>query len=323
MNRNVSPFDTVAVIGAGLLGHAVAAVHAIGGCKVRLQDISDEQLRWAEKRVAQIISDMASYELLDPTSTESILSRCSFHRQLEDALAGADLVVEAIIENKEAKQALFKAMEPHISPTALIASNTSFLDIFPLVPDAIRQRSLIVHWYTPPYLIDLVDVVPPPGMDTVHAERMVGFLESIGKKPVLLKKFVPGYLANNIQMAIESEIFRLLDDGVADAQQIDDAIRYGLAHRLALLGQFGKIDYTGLQVVRDSHAAKIYRPPSLPTGTKKLDELLADNRSGVIAGGGFYDYSDYDSDTYLKERDRKIAALKGLINELDRSDEIQ
>lgn len=309
-------YETVTVIGAGVMGHALAAVHAIGGCRVILTDISEEKLNWAKSRIDDVLQDLDSYGLLGNDTPDAIRARLDYQTSLHEAVAKTDLIVEAIIESPDAKKELFEQISLNAPPETILASNTSFLDVFPLMPPQLRERALIVHWYTPPYLIDLVDVVPSPEADINLAEDMVDFLRGIGKKPILLKKFVSGYVANNIQMAIESEIFRLLDDGVADIPDIDDAIRYGLAQRLSLMGQFKKIDYTGLQVVHDSHAAGLYTPPVKPTASPKLRECLDKGKTGVLAGAGFYHYSRRPEEQ-LKDRDKKLAALKAVLSGFD------
>lgn len=303
-------YETVAVIGAGVMGHALALVHALGGCDVRLNDRSPDRLDWAKGRITALSEDLAALGIADPVDLAAAADRIRYVSDLAEAVGDTDLVVEAIVEDADIKRAFYEALLPVLPDSAVVASNTSFLDVFPLMPGALRRRALIVHWYTPPYLIDLVDVVPAPELAPEMASKMVDFLTAMGKKPVLLKKFVPGYIANNVQMAIEAEVFRLLDAGVADVAEIDDAIRFGLAQRLCLMGQFKKIDYTGLQVVRDIHAAGLYEPPSMPTGTPKLDALLAEDATGLLAGRGFYDYGDQPAEAFLNRRDRKLVRLK-------------
>ncbi len=309
----MAAYSNVAVIGAGVMGHAIALVHAIGGCNVILQDRSPDALSWAEARLRDLIPELARFGLISPDQADVVAARIAYENDLAAAIADADLVVEAIIEDVAAKRALYAELASLMNSRTTLASNTSFLDVFPLLPEALKPRSLIVHWYTPPYLIDLVDVVPAPDSPAEITEQMVTFLRDLGKKPVKLKKFVPGYIANNVQMAIESEIFRLLDTGVADVAEIDDAVRFGLAQRLCLMGQFKKIDYTGLKVVRDIHAAGIYDPPKKPTGTNTLDQLLAQGASGLLAGKGFYDYGDEPAASYLTRRDIRLLRLKSAL----------
>eukprot|EP00752_Nemacystus_decipiens_P018898 g16954.t1 len=268
-------------------------------------------------RLAVLSCELQDIGLLSAEQAGRVRDKISYKTDRIDAVSQADLVVEAIVEDAAAKSDLYDQLAMEIKPDAVLASNTSFLDIFPLLPAQLRERALIVHWYTPPYLIDLVDLVPGPETPVQIVDRMAMFLKKIGKRPVRLKKFVPGYIANNVQMAIEAEVFRLLDDGVADVADIDDAVRFGLAQRLCLMGQFKKIDYTGLQVVRDIHATGLYQPPSQPTGTSRLDELLEEGASGLLSGKGFYRYGEGSSDDYLAQRDRKFLRLKAALKDDD------
>lgn len=306
----MSRYANVTVAGAGTMGHAIALVHAIGGCKVSLTDLSSSQLDWAGARIIELTDELTELGLIEVNDKAMILDRISYTTDLVEALKGSNLLIEAIVENAAIKEGFYAEVAGLMDDNCIIASNTSFLNVFPLLPMALRDRCLIVHWYTPPYLIDLVDVIPAPDTPMEVALDMKDFLLSLDKKPVILKKFVPGYIANNIQMAIESEIFRLLDTGVADALDIDEAIRFGLAYRLGLMGQFKKIDYSGLQVVNDIHEMGVYTPPTKPTVSTELKKLLKNGNHGIMAGRGFYDYSDETTSVYLKRRDRKLLKVK-------------
>src|SRR5690606_21540410 len=131
------------------------------------------------------------------------------------ALAGAVIVVEAIIEEAEAKRCAFAMIDRHAPQAAIIASNNSHLDVFPLIPARRQARALIVHWYAPPHAIDLVDVVKGPETEDGLAEDVCTLLRGFRKKPVLMRQFVHGYIANRIQTAISLEVFHLLDAGIA------------------------------------------------------------------------------------------------------------
>jgi 3-hydroxybutyryl-CoA dehydrogenase len=305
-------FANVAVIGAGLMGHGLALVHALGGCTVRLYDTSEKTLETAGTRIADAARTLAAGGAIAASDAEAAPERIAPCGTLAQALADCDLIVEAIVENPEAKRELFADAAGHAPAHAVLASNTSFLDIFPLLPAALEERAFIVHWYTPPYIVDLVDVVAAPGTPDGLRGQMTDFLRSLGKKPVVLKQFMPGYLANRIQFAIENEAFRLVDEGIADVESVDDSIRHGLALRLALLGQFKKLDYTGLRVVRDVHREGFYEPPGHPTGGL-LDRLVEAGHEGVTSGRGFYDYRGREAADLFRDRDRALLALKAAV----------
>ena len=309
-------FANVAVIGAGLMGHGLALVHAIGGCKVRLYDLSEKTLETAGTRIADAARTLAAGGAIAEADAEAGPERVAPCRTLAEALDEADLIVEAIVENPEAKRALYAETARHAPARAVLASNTSFLDIFPLLPETFKDRAFIAHWYAPPYIIDLVDLVPAPATPDVLTRRMTGFLRSLGKRPVALKKFVPGYLANRIQFAIEREAFRLVDEGIADAASVDDSIRHGLALRLALFGQFKKLDYTGLRVVRDVHREGGYEPPAHRTDGL-LDRLVDAGHEGVASGRGFYDYQGREPAELFGDRDRALLKLKAAVADIE------
>jgi 3-hydroxybutyryl-CoA dehydrogenase len=302
------------------MGHGIAVVHAIGGCSVTLYDLSSERLGSARRQIAGALKTLTEAGALSQADAQSAEQRISYEEDFDSAVAHADVVVECVTEDIEVKRALYLKIAGSAPATAILASNTSYLEIFPALPPALEARSFIVHWYTPPYIIDLVDIVPAPGTAPELAASLLRFIEDrLGKKPVLLKCFISGYLANRIQMAIESEAFRLLDAGVADVADIDRSISQGLGLRLALLGQFRKIDYTGLRVVRDSHRFGIYEPPKLPTGSRKLEQLVEKGQEGVLAGSGFYDYEGQSSSELFRKRDLDLLALKATMAELKKT----
>lgn len=253
----------------------------------------------------------------DRKTVDNALQQMATEVDLAKALQGADLIVEAITEKADAKREIFARIDQHAPQQAIIASNTSYLDIFPLLPERRRSRALIVHWYTPPYAIDLVDVVKGPQTEPGLAEAMCSFLRGLGKNPILLPEFLSGYIANRIQTAISLEAFHLIDSGLATAEMIDTAIKYGLAERLALLGHLKRIDFTGLKVTQLNLANKAYSPPALRGRSDAVDRLVCEGKLGVATGQGFYDY-DETSTELLRNRDRKLFALKHALNEIGR-----
>jgi 3-hydroxybutyryl-CoA dehydrogenase len=311
-------YEHVAILGAGTMGHALALVHALGGCRVQLQDVSPEALARSEALIAAALGTLAEAGVCSEAAAREALSRIARTPDLARAVAGADLVVEAVVEDVEVKREVFAAAHRAAPVHAVFASNTSYLDIFPLVPAERARRAMIVHWYTPPYIIDLVDVVPGPETDLQLVADMRDFLLGLGKKPIVLRKFIAGFIANRLQSALSLEVYALLDEGVATAEDIDASIKHGLAARLALMGQLMKADYTGLDMVRRALANRAYRPPEPRGHSRVVDELMAAGRTGVMAGAGFYDYGGRPPAELFEERDRKLLALKKAIDESER-----
>ncbi len=302
---------SVAVIGAGIMGHGLALVFALGGHPVRLTDSLPEARERAPGLMASALDTLREAGEVDATWTAARLAEAVRVRDtLAETVEGADLVIEAIIEQPEAKRALFAELDPLLGPETVLASNTSYLDVFPLIPAARQRQALIAHWYTPPYLVDLVDIVPGPQTDPRFVEEVRAMVAALGKVPIVLKRFVSGYIANRVQSAITLEVLRLLDEGVASPREIDDAIIHGLSLRLPILGHLAKADFTGLDMVRRALANRMYDPPPVRGRSDAVDALCAQGRTGVMAGSGFFDWGGRSPAELFRERDRRLLALK-------------
>ncbi len=197
-----------------------------------------------------------------------------------------------------------------MAPDAILASNTSNLDIFPLVPQARQRNAVVAHWYTPPYLCDLVDLCPGPQTDPAAVETIRSTVAAMGKVPVVFKQMVQGYVANRIQAAIGLEVFHMLDEGIVTAKDIDDSVIHGLALRMPILGIIAKADFTGLALMQQGMANRSYTPPPVTGRSETLDKLIAEGRSGVMSGRGFFDWGDRSPAELFRERDRKLIRLK-------------
>jgi 3-hydroxybutyryl-CoA dehydrogenase len=300
----------IAVIGAGTMGHALALVFVLGGHRVRLTDSNAETLRRAPVLMATAVETLAEAGEVTPEQQTGIGQAVRLCDTLEEAVRGADFVLEAIIEVAEAKRVLFDKLQTMMKPDAILASNTSQLDPFPLVPEALRPRMLITHWYTPPYLVDLVDVVGGPATRPEVVETVQKMLTALGKAPIVFQKFVPGYIANRIQAAIAAEVYSLLDAGMATPEEVDLSVVHGLALRLPVLAILAKADFTGLPLVNTVLTNGSYIPPPHPERSPTLDRLVAEGRTGVMAGKGFFDWGDAAPAELFRERDRRLLKLK-------------
>ena len=312
--------ETVAVIGAGTMGHALALVHALGGCRVALHDNAAQVLAHAPELIGAALATLQEAETLTRAKAEAAVARITPVDTLEEALATADLVVEAVVEKPEIKTLVFAAIDRHARPGAILASNTSYLDVFPLIPDARQARAAVAHWYTPPYIVDLVDLAPGPQTDPAVIEALRALYTGFGKMPVVFDHLVPGYIANRLQAALNLECLRMIDAGWATAQDIDRSIRHGLVDRLAVLGHMKKMDYTGLEMVRNGIAGRSYHPPENTGETPALDRLIAAGRIGVRAGAGFYDYGDRPAEELFHDRDLRLLRLKAQLQDQEGED---
>jgi 3-hydroxybutyryl-CoA dehydrogenase len=307
----------VAVVGAGLMGHGLALVFALGGHKVRLTDTNAETLARAPGLMATALATLAEAGEVDASWDRQRLShavRCI--PSLEHAVQGAAVVIEAIVEQPDAKRAVYQLLETLMEPDAILASNTSNLDIFPLVPASLQKRTIIAHWYTPPYLCDLVDLCPGPQTDPAAIVTVRDMVRAMGKAPVVFKQMVQGYVANRLQAAMQLEVYRLLDEGLVTPKDIDESVIHGLALRVPILGIMAKADFTGLSLMQQGLKNRSYTPPAPRGHSEALDALIDQGRTGVMSGKGYFDWGDRSPEELFRERDRKLLALKQCLRKI-------
>lgn len=304
------------MLGAGTMGHALALVFALGGHRVRLTDSSAATLARAPALMRAALETLIEGgEAPDGFDAARLDAAISTHASLPDTVRGAAIVVEAIVERPEAKQALYAELDAMLPEATIIASNTSYLDVFPLIPERRQAQALIAHWYTPPYLVDLVDIVPGPNTDPMVVATLRDLVAAMGKQPVVFEKFISGYVANRLQSALSLEVNRLIDEGIATPEQIDLSVIHGLALRLPVLGHLMKADFTGLPMARNALANRTYTPPAARETSPTLEGLLAEGRTGAMSGRGYYDWGGKSPEDLFRARDRKLIAIRRAMRE--------
>ena len=163
----------------------------------------------------------------------------------------------------------------------------------------------------------MVDLAAGPDTDIDILQRMEAFYIKLGKKPVVFRKFINGYVANRLQAAMGLEITRLLDEGWASADAIDDSVKYGLALRMALMGSLMKADFTGLDMMQRGMANMTYDPPTPKPQSNTLDELISSGRQGVMSGGGYFDYGKMTPEELFRNRDKGLLMLKSQVSDIE------
>lgn len=291
-------------------------VFALGRHRVILQDISSAALSNAKRLIASSLSTLAEVGIFDLAEQSDVIDRRITFTQELTAVADADLVIEAITENRDAKQHLFCELDKTLSSEAIIASNTSFLNVFELVPERRQANCVIAHWFAPPHIIDLVEIVPGPHTAKSVVNAVQQLLVALGKKPIILPEFLSGFIANRLQAALNLEVFHLLDTGYATPETIDAAVIHGLALRMPILGHLRKADFAGLDLVQRALANRTYSPPDVRGRSDALDYLVSRGHTGVMAGKGFYDYGTRAPEELFRERDLRLLAVKKLLAEL-------
>jgi 3-hydroxybutyryl-CoA dehydrogenase len=306
----------VAVIGAGTMGHALAQVFAVHGRTVRLADNRPEVLPAAINLIRENLTTLVAAGRLREADIIPALDRILTAGAAEDAVEDADLVVEAVVEDVAVKRALFERLDRAAPPHAILASNTSYLNIFEFVKTGRPGKVAITHWFAPPHIIPLVEIVCGPETTEDTAETLRRFLAELGKRPIVIRKFLPGFIANRLQSALTQEALFLIENGYATAEDIDTAARAGFALRNPILGIVQRFDYAGLDLTQKILRNRQYQPPQVIDRSPTVDRLVAAGHLGVKTGRGFYDYGGRTAAEIMQERDRRLLRLLDLLEEM-------
>ena len=306
----------VTVVGAGTMGHSLAQVYAQGGCNVWLNDIKDEVLIKAKSLIASNLKTLAELGIVKKGEESSILNRIRTTTKIEEAGKNADLVVEAIIEDEPAKKEMFSKLDRVCPQGAILASNTSYMDIFKFVKTGRPEKVLITHWFAPPHIVPLVEIVRGPKTSQETVDTMKASLLKLGKKPIVITKFLPGFIGNRLQSALGNEVLHLLDNGYATPEDIDIATKASFALRMPILGLVKRMDFTGLDLSQKIISNASYKVPPQRTKSKSVDRLVEQGKLGVKTGSGFYEYGGRSTEEIMKERDIKLIKLREFLKEM-------
>ncbi len=284
------------VIGAGAMGHSIAQVYAQCGIATHLVDRSEAALERAVGLISNNLSTLAEYGRLRETEIDEILGRVHITVEMEEALRGADFVIEAVNESPEIKKEVFARIDEACSENTVVASNTSGLDIYEIAHIKNPGRLIIHHWFAPPHLIPLVEVVPGPSTSEQTVAFSMSFLKMLGKKPVLMKEFVRSFIVNRIQNYIALAFYEILEKGWASPEDIDLAVKSSLGIRLPIVGVVQSQDFTGLDLVLD-----VQKSYGMSFGC--VESRVREGHLGVKTSRGFFNYDGRSEEEILKKRD--------------------
>ncbi|WP_411503591.1 3-hydroxyacyl-CoA dehydrogenase family protein [Brevibacillus centrosporus] len=300
----------VAVIGSGVMGHGIAQEYALAGYTVFLYDLQESFLLKAKRSVENSLSLLVKEQVISEQAKQDALERIELTTDLQAAVAKADVITEAIPEVIEMKWDLFEKLEQFAKEDAIIASNTSTFSIARLIEKAkTPQRIIITHFFNPAQLVPLVEIVRHEKTSDAVVSRTMELMVEIGKSPVLLKKDVPGFIANRLQTALMREAFSLLKEGVADAREIDTVMKDGIGFRWAFVGPIETADFGGLDTwkrVIDNLAPELNASQKAP---ELIDELVEKGELGTKTGSGIYSYADTSVEEKWKQRDEQFIRL--------------
>ncbi len=276
--------EKISIVGAGLMGHAISQIFLASGHEVALHDPNEDVLAEAPQKIADI------FTLLEQDSAN--LANLSLHTNLPEAVVDADWVIEAGPEKLPVKRLIFEWLLESTKPTAILATNTSAIPLKAICAGLTDPSRIIgTHFWNPPHLVRLVEVIQSEFSAVAAVEKTIKLLETIGMKPVHVKRDVPGCIGNRLQHAMKREAIALVAEGVCDAETVDTVVKHGFGSRLAVLGPLEQSDLVGLNLTLDIYKTlfptldNTAEPPSL------LVDKVANGDLGMKTGKGFREWT--------------------------------
>ena len=297
------------VVGAGVMGHSIAHVFAQAGIEVNLVDLNQAVLEHAMGLIHTNLETLAEFEKIPKDDIPGVVARIHPITDLAVGAKGVDFAVEAVSEVPDIKREAFSQLDQFCPPHAVIASNTSSLDIFGIAQITRPERLVVAHWFAPPHIIPLVEVVPGPKTSPGTVQITADLMKRLGKRTVIMKAFVPAFIVNRIQHSISRAVWEMLEKGWATPEEIDLAIKLTLGIRLPVVGVVQTADFTGLDLIYD-----------IMRGGGSVNPLVKEKvdagHLGVKTSKGVYDYGRRSEAEILKKRDRRYLKLLGYLEKI-------
>jgi 3-hydroxybutyryl-CoA dehydrogenase len=300
--------ERVAVVGAGLMGHGIAQVFAEAGVSVAVWDPNPEVRASVPDRVRANLRSLG----WPREAADQVVERVAVHETLEPAVEAADAVIEAAPEDLATKQQMFERLGALTGPATMLATNTSVISVGRITERTRhRGRTLGTHWWNPPYLIPLVEVVQAEATDAEVIERMIGLLAWAGKTPVHVRKDVPGFVGNRLQHALWREAFRLVEQGICDPETVDVVVKSSFGRRLGVLGPIENADLVGLDLTLAIHEYLLPHLDRTPGPAATLRDKVARGELGMKSGKGFRTWREGEPAAVRERLLRYLASRTG------------
>lgn len=310
----------VAVVGAGYMGQGIAQVLATAGHPCMLADVTAERARAALEQLLATATRHEADELIHAGTAGMLSERIAAASSAATAVSDADLVIEAVFEDRDIKVQVLHDVVAATSPETIVATNTSSLSIGSLAATVGHpERFLGIHFFNPPQFVPGVEVIPGPRTHARVTEQVASLLRSAGKLPAVVGD-TPGFVANRLQYALFQEAAAVVEEGVATAEAVDDVVRSTFGFRLPFYGPFAIADMAGLDIYRGAYRVLEAAYDDRFVAPRALLDLIEAGALGAKSGRGFVVSSSEQATAMGQQRDRSYAALSRLLRSLDEKD---
>lgn len=305
--------------GGGTMGSGIALVYAMNGFETIVVDRNDEFLARAKNLIATNAEFLVKEQLASGKQAERVQELVTYVKESElDKFAPkVDLVLESIFENAEAKRSLFEKLDRYCRADCIFCSNTSASNIFEMAKISHPERLLITHWFNPPFIMGLVEIVMGPGTSEDVVDKVRALHIKLGKNPAVIKQYIPGFIVNRLANALTREASYMVSMGWTTPQDIDVAVRETNGVRYAFEGPMALYDIVGWDLVQ-TVALDLFRSLCNDTegGFRMATDMIKKGELGLKSGKGVYDYAGVDAGKYMDERSARILKMYKAIKNL-------
>ena len=288
--QNSMAVKNITVLGSGVMGHGIAQVSATAGYNVVLRDIKQEFLDKAMEKIKWSLDKLVTKEKISKEEGDAIYSRITPIVDLNEAVKGAELVIEVVPEIMELKKSVYAELDKAAAPEAIFASNTSTLPITEIANTTSRPEKFIgIHFFNPPQLMKLVEVIPGEKTSQEITELTKEYVKSVNKQAVVCRKDVPGFIINRLFIPMVHEACFLKDRTNATLEEIDSAVKFNLGFPM---GIFELADFTGMDVIHKATSEMHLRDKKVINPHPLVEKMFDEKKLGQKSGEGYYKYSD-------------------------------
>ena len=310
--------QNIGILGAGVMGTGIALTFALKGYEVKILYVYDDKERGGQtEAMTESLTVLCDNGLIAESEIPRTISRISFTEKIEELAEFADIIFECIVEDLEVKQEFFAKLDKLCAPSTILATNTSAISVTEIADKSVHKERIIgTHFWKPAFIMPLVEVVRTKYVSEDMVRQTYELLEDADKMPVIVKKDVPGFLANRMQHALFREALSILENDIATPEDVDKAIKYGFGMRLGVMAPIEVMDTGGLDLTYNIHEYLFPYIENSTSPSRLLKEKLEEGKLGSKTGEGLMKWSEEDIDRSQKNLIEGLIRVEKALNRI-------